>query len=62
MESIVWGKQVCGLKFRRQHPIGPWITDFACVAKKLIIEIDGGYHDFTAEQDLFRESVIETQG
>ena len=28
--SILRAKQLCGLKFRRQHPIGPWVTDFAC--------------------------------
>jgi len=38
--SILRAKQVCGLKFRRQHPIGSYFADFACVSKKLVIEID----------------------
>ena len=33
-----------GLKFRRQHPIGPFFADFACVARKLMIEVDGEHH------------------
>ena len=51
-ESLLWQllrrKQLCGLKFRRQHPIGPFFADFACVSRKLVIEIDGGYHDVVA--------------
>jgi len=33
-----------GLKFRRQHPIGPFILDFYCVSAKLGVEIDGAVH------------------
>ncbi|HXQ13706.1 MAG TPA: endonuclease domain-containing protein [Caulobacteraceae bacterium] len=33
-----------GLKFRRQHPIGPFILDFYCVSAKLAVEIDGAVH------------------
>ncbi|MBI4397689.1 MAG: endonuclease domain-containing protein [Candidatus Omnitrophica bacterium] len=33
-----------GLKFRRQYVVGPYITDFCCVEKRLIIELDGGQH------------------
>lgn len=34
----------CGYRFRRQHAIGGYIADFVCLPKKLVIEIDGGYH------------------
>ncbi len=34
-----------GLKFRRQHPIGPYILDFYCAEAKLAVEVDGGVHD-----------------
>jgi very-short-patch-repair endonuclease len=34
-----------GRRFRRQHPIGPYFADFACVEMKLVIELDGGQHD-----------------
>ncbi len=55
-------KQTCGRKFRRQHPIGPYFADFACVSSKLVIEIDGGHHDQTADSDLERESFIRKKG
>lgn len=48
-ERLIWSKlragQVNNLKFRRQQPIGPYIVDFACLDKKLIVEIDGGQHN-----------------
>jgi very-short-patch-repair endonuclease len=34
-----------GVKFRRQHPIGPYVADFYCPAAKLVIEVDGMVHD-----------------
>jgi very-short-patch-repair endonuclease len=37
-------KQVDGLRFRRQHPIGAYIVDFVCLEKRLIVEVDGGHH------------------
>ena len=47
-ENILWqhlrGKKA-GSKFRRQHPVLNYIPDFICIEKKLIIEVDGGYHN-----------------
>ncbi len=37
------------LRFRRQHPIGPYVADFACLALKLIVEVDGETHQTAAE-------------
>jgi len=56
------GKQLCGLKFGRQHPIGPFFADFACVSHRLVIEIDGGYHDSVPDRDLSRQAAIESEG
>ncbi len=39
------GKTFGGLKFRRQYVIKPYIVDFCCLEKKLIIELDGGQHN-----------------
>lgn len=60
--SILRGRQVCGLKFRRQHPIAPYQVDFACVAERLVVEVDGGYHDGTVEADLRRQQYLQRAG
>jgi leucyl-tRNA synthetase len=60
--SILRGRQLCGLKFRREHSIAPWIVDFACLEKSLVVEIDGGYHDLTIEHDLRRQRDLESRG
>jgi very-short-patch-repair endonuclease len=44
-------RRFMGLKFRRQCPLGPYIVDFVCVEKKLIIELDGGQHNEDTQQD-----------
>ncbi len=51
-----------GLKFRRQHPIGPYFADFACASKKLAIEIDGEHHAGRAEADARRTKALERSG
>ena len=47
-ERLLWQRlrlRPLGLKFRRQHPIGPYITDFCCLAKRFVVEVDGSAHD-----------------
>ena len=48
-EKLLWEKlrnnQLGGLKFRRQHPVNIYIADFYCHKFKLIIELDGDYHN-----------------
>jgi len=52
-ELILWSalrrKQMHGFRFRRQHPLGPYIADFACISLKLIVEVDGATHATPAE-------------
>ncbi len=46
-ERLLWNyirNSQLGVKFNRQYIIGDYIVDFVCLQKKLIIEIDGGYH------------------
>ena len=47
-EKILWSKlrnkQLENQKFRRQHPLGPYVLDFYCPSKRLVIEVDGGQH------------------
>jgi very-short-patch-repair endonuclease len=63
---LLWSKlrnhQLLGLKFRRQYSIGPHIADFCCYERRLIIEIDGPSHDFTAEDDERRTRWLESEG
>jgi very-short-patch-repair endonuclease len=49
-------------RFRRQHPIGRYIVDFACPSRKLAIEIDGGQHAAHAEADAVRTREIAQNG
>ncbi|HOO82797.1 MAG TPA: ribosome maturation factor RimM [Alphaproteobacteria bacterium] len=63
-EKLLWSKlrnrQFENLKFRRQHPVPPYVADFYCEDLKLIVEIDGGQH--TPEKDRERQKYIEDQG
>ncbi|MES2590637.1 MAG: endonuclease domain-containing protein [Bacteroidota bacterium] len=43
--EVLRNKKIENCKFRRQHPISTFIADFYCHKKKLIIEVDGGYHN-----------------
>ncbi|MDE1904232.1 MAG: endonuclease domain-containing protein [Alphaproteobacteria bacterium] len=43
--SILRSRRLSGYKFRRQHPIGRFVADFACIRHRLVIEADGGQHD-----------------
>ena len=55
-------RQIDGFKFRRQRPIGPYIVDFVCLEKKLIIELDGGQHAEQKQYDARRDSWLTSQG
>ncbi|MCH7622317.1 MAG: DUF559 domain-containing protein, partial [Chloroflexi bacterium] len=54
--------QINGCKFRRQQPIGPYIVDFVCFEKRLIIEVDGGQHMLQVEDDNTRTEWLRSQG
>jgi very-short-patch-repair endonuclease len=46
-ERVLWRRLrmlQMGVRFRRQHPLGPYIADFACLSHRLIVEVDGGQH------------------
>ncbi|CAN5766479.1 DUF559 domain-containing protein [soil metagenome] len=51
-----------GFKFRRQHPLGNYIADFACLRPKLVVELDGSQHQTNIEYDARRESFIRNLG
>jgi very-short-patch-repair endonuclease len=66
VERILWrairGRQLHGNRFRRQHPIGPYIADFACLEKKCVIELDGGQHQNQTVYDENRTMFLQGQG
>jgi len=51
-----------GNRFRRQQPIAPYIVDFVCFEKKLIVELDGGQHAEQSAYDAERTTWLESQG
>jgi very-short-patch-repair endonuclease len=48
-------------KFRRQHPVGPYIADFACIEARLIVELDGGQH-LDSNHDRDRARFLQSKG
>jgi len=65
-EKRLWSRlrraQINGLSFRRQEPIGRYVVDFVCYAKRLVIEVDGGQHDLQAGRDAARTDWLRAQG
>ncbi len=64
-EATLWNElRKLPLRFRRQHPIDDYIADFICLEKKLVIEVDGEYHNMPEqrEADAIRTERIEKMG
>jgi very-short-patch-repair endonuclease len=59
--SVLRNRQLEGAKFRRQQPIGPFIADFVCQERRLIVEADGGQHAESAADDR-RSAFLESKG
>jgi very-short-patch-repair endonuclease len=63
-ERILWGllrdRRLAGVKFRRQHCVGPYIVDFYCLARRLVIEVDGRSNDDRADYDQARQAYLES--
>ncbi|HWQ59733.1 MAG TPA: DUF559 domain-containing protein [Candidatus Fimivivens sp.] len=63
--SVIRRRQVNGLRFYRQKPIGKYIVDFYCPEKKLVIEVDGGQHyesGNTVDEDHIRDEFLSILG
>jgi very-short-patch-repair endonuclease len=62
--AVLRSKQIAGLRFRRQQPVGPYVADFYCSAAKLVIELDGDQHgaDRAMAYDDARTNWLETHG
>lgn len=64
-ERKLWSRlrlEQLGVKFRRQHPLGNYIADFACLAPKLIIELDGSQHVGRQNYDNNRDAYMRAHG
>ena len=67
-ETILWSRlrrgALGGHRFRKQHSIGPYIADFASVAAKLVVEVDGDSHgaDDAVAYDRRRDAYMNEQG
>ncbi len=67
-EILLWselrGGRLGGLKFRRQHPFGPYVLDFYCAEKRLAVEVDGEAHthENRPEQDRIRDQRLAENG
>jgi BirA family biotin operon repressor/biotin-[acetyl-CoA-carboxylase] ligase len=64
-ERKLWSalrREQLGVKFRRQHPLGNYIADFACLSPKLIVELDGSQHMEQQNYDARREAFFAAQG
>ena len=66
-EKALWQllrkRQIAGHRFRRQHPIGPFIADFVCLERRVIIEADGDVHDYLSHRsnDCERDAWLSAQ-
>ena len=64
-EQIMWrllrDRRLGGIKFRRQVPIGPFVADFASVAHRLVVELDGGQHAESVS-DAKRDAYLASEG
>ncbi|HKI05013.1 MAG TPA: endonuclease domain-containing protein [Thermoanaerobaculia bacterium] len=67
-EEALWerlrGRQLLGLKFRRQMPIGPYVADFFCHELRLVLELDGAVHEEPTQMthDLNRDDNLKALG
>ena len=64
-ETVLWNRirnrQIDGHKFARQVPIGRYICDFVCREARIVIEVDGGQHNDSAE-DIIRDRYLSAEG
>ena len=65
-ERVLWrqlrDRQLHHAKFRRQHPIGPYIVDFCCPTHRLVVELDGGHHAAQFQADERRTAFLMHRG
>jgi len=65
-ENKLWfslrARRLEGVKFRRQHRVGPYIADFCCLECRLVVEIDGGQHAEETEAEREQKKFLAAKG
>lgn len=65
-EAMLWRRlragQLCGFKFRRQHPTGRFIVDLCCEESGVVVEVDGDTHVGREEHDAARSQWLASEG
>src|SRR5580692_8012921 len=64
-ERLLWrhlqGRRMRNVKFRRQHPIGPYFADFCSIERRVVIELDGSQHAELSQEDEIRTSFLKSR-
>ena len=60
--SVLRRRNVEGLRFRRQFPIGRYVADFVCLESRLVVEVDGGQHNERSDYDATRDRHLAARG
>lgn len=64
-EELLWNeirRNRLGYRFRKQHPLGPYVLDFYCPEAKICLEVDGFQHEFTVDRDARRDRHLTQNG
>ncbi|MGH9441563.1 MAG: endonuclease domain-containing protein [Thermoanaerobaculia bacterium] len=65
-EALLWNelrsRRFHGVRFRRQHSVGPFVLDFYCWKRNLAIELDGPIHERSRERDTARDQYLLSRG
>jgi very-short-patch-repair endonuclease len=60
--AVLRDRALVGARFRRQQPIGPYVVDFCCLERKLVVEVDGSQHLDRTAADARRTGDLELAG
>ena len=61
MWFLLRDRRLDGVKFRRQVPLGPYILDFVCFERRLVVEVDGGQHADSVRDEI-RDAHVQAEG
>jgi very-short-patch-repair endonuclease len=62
LRSRLHRRQLAGFKFRRQHPVGTYVSDFICLEARVVVELDGSQHLDQGLHDRHRDTALRARG